>query len=135
MIPMLQCTFVAFIKATWPSTQVRIHITIGCLSYSVPSFIISFLWWVEPSSGKWENTSPLVGTSLTIPLILSILSTFLSECMRATWNKGSWSKTPKSHARTTLIPNMSYSMCSAYCLQIWSIFTGQHAVKKAYRVR
>ena len=38
--------------------------------------------------------------------------------LQATWNKGSWSKTPKSCARTTSIPNMSYSMCSAYCLQV-----------------
>jgi len=40
---------------------------------------------------------------------LSILSTFLSECMRATWNKGSWSKTPKSCARTTsILQKLSY---------------------------
>ena len=67
-------------------------------------------WRVQLSCGNFATLS----TFLLGPAFIM----FSFHHLQATWNKGSWSKTPKSCARTTLIPNMSYSMCSAYCLQV-----------------
>ena len=67
-------------------------------------------WRVQLSCGNFATLS----TFLLGPAFIM----FSFHHLQATWNKGSWSKTPKSYARTTLIPNMSYSMCSAYCLQV-----------------